>query len=317
MSRIPGQVQPKPGMAARPGTPTLLSTSASSTLNGHDVITTTRCHPKVFLPVTSQPEYKAHTYSTSILLAKSCHDLDLINYWMGGESDNKCISIQSYGSLQHFQPSKAPPLVLADDRVKNCFECPSQVEQSCPYSAKKIYSANNVRWPVAVVCDLEDIAFEKREDVLKNALIRGPYGRCVYKCDNDVVDHQVVNLQYHSGATVAFTMNAFTSDMRRETRICGSKGELRWDGSADNKLVLYNFNGERELIDPGMCAPESVKNKGHGGADFFLVREFILALAEGKHEDLRLGLVSALESHKLVFAAEKSRTNHGFPVKMS
>ena len=81
--------------------------------------------------------------------------------------------------------------------------------------------------------------------------------------------------------------------------------------------ILYNFSdGSREEIDPGQCAPESVQNKGHGGADFFLVRDFVLALAAGKHGELRRGLISALESHNLVFAAEKSRLNGGQVVQL-
>ena len=81
--------------------------------------------------------------------------------------------------------------------------------------------------------------------------------------------------------------------------------------------ILYNFSdGRREEIDPGQCAPESVQNKGHGGADFFLVRDFVLALAAGKHEELKRGLISALESHNLVFEAEKSRLNGGQVIQL-
>ena len=157
--------------------------------------------------------------STFSLLAKSCHDIDLIMFWMG---DRRCTKIQSFGNLKHFQASEAP-----EGAAPNCFACPDKVERSCPYSAKKIYlemprSLDAPTWPTSVVCDIEDHPGGYKV-ALTEALESGPYGRCVYACDNDVVDHQVVNMEFENGATAAFTMNAFTKNGCRETRICGTK----------------------------------------------------------------------------------------------
>ena len=122
--------------------------------------------------------------SSFMLLAKCCHDLDWLRYVMGF----KCLKAHSFGSLFHFNKANQP--AGAADR---CVECPAGVEAFCPYSALKIYLRDrvfkgNTGWPTAVLTtDLTP------EGVLK-ALQEGPYGRCVYACDNDVVDHQTVNL---------------------------------------------------------------------------------------------------------------------------
>ena len=246
--------------------------------------------------------WRRQDQSTFSLLAKSCHDLDLITYWMGSQ---KCTKIQSFGSLQHFKPSKAPK-----GAGSNCYDCP--VEDSCPYSAVKIYSYDSVsgkkpRWPLSVVCDIEDEPAKYR-NALEEALRTGPYGRCAYSCDNDVVDHQVVQMEFASGATAAFTMNAFTSDMRRETRICGSKGELRWDGSMSESLGLnLNLFGQGSQIIKADPLPQAAAAFGHGGADFFLVKELVDAVVHKRKDKMKEEMESALRSHKLVFAAEKSR----------
>jgi len=131
--------------------------------------------------------------STFSLLAKSCHDIDLLQYWMG---DKKCIQVQSFGGLHHFRPEKAPA-----NSGMTCFECPKQIESACPYSALKIYGVDcdppitRPRWPASVVCDIEDDP-RGYNAVLKDALKDGPYGKCVYKSDNDVSDHQVVNMVF-------------------------------------------------------------------------------------------------------------------------
>ena len=129
------------------------------------------------------------------LLAKCCHDLDLIQYWM---QPRQCTDISSFGKLMHFTSDNKPK--GASDR---CLTCP--VEETCPYSAKKIYGEKpNRGWPVSVVVpDIED--HETWDDIkvkLTHALETGPYGKCVYgDCNNDVVDQQVVSLNFDDGKT--------------------------------------------------------------------------------------------------------------------
>ncbi len=247
--------------------------------------------------------------STFSLLAKSCHDIDLIMFWMG---DRKCNKIQSFGNLKHFKESQAPQ--QAGDF---CLQCPDKIQQACPYSAKKIYleswpqdSYANPHWPMTAVCDIEDYPQLDYKEALTQSLTNGPYGRCIYKCDNDVVDHQVVNMEFESGATASFTMNAFTKDMRRETRICGTKAELRWDGSKENPIEVFDFASRTKTeIRPDAVVSKNSKLCGHGGADFFMIESFIKAISLNDSSIVLTGIKDSLRSHKLVFAAERSRLN--------
>lgn len=134
--------------------------------------------------------------------------------------------------------------------------------------------------------------------------------RCVYDCDNDVCDHQMVNMEFESGATASVTMNAFTRRNRRETRICGTHGEISWNGMSDRGIFVYDFatKKEREVF-PDLINPPA-RTCGHGGADFFLVNAFVKAVASNDHSKIVTGVKDALRSHKLVFAAERSRLNN-------
>ncbi|XP_071479853.1 2,7-anhydro-N-acetylneuraminate hydratase-like [Diadema antillarum] len=150
--------------------------------------------------------------STFSLLAKCCHDVDLIHWWMG---ENKCQQVSSFGSLQHFRRENKP--AGAGSRCTDC-----SIETSCPYSAKKLYLGNvlmgNVGWPVSIITDVPT------PESVKEALETGPYGRCVYESDNDVCDNQVVNMFFEGGRTASLTMVAFTEKIcERQVRIFGTK----------------------------------------------------------------------------------------------
>ncbi len=136
--------------------------------------------------------------SSFMLLAKSCHDIDWICYIMGTEP--KLVS--SFGSLLHLRKENKPK-----DASDRCMTCPSHIESNCAYSAKKIYldliKQGHTDWPVKVV--VSDGSIPDIENVTA-ALENGPYGRCAYECDNDVVDNQVVNIQFENGATASFSM---------------------------------------------------------------------------------------------------------------
>eukprot|EP00095_Tigriopus_kingsejongensis_P004155 snap_masked-scaffold1541_size36691-processed-gene-0.1 protein:Tk04155 transcript:snap_masked-scaffold1541_size36691-processed-gene-0.1-mRNA-1 annotation:"predicted protein" len=235
--------------------------------------------------------WRQEASSTFSLLAKCCHDIDLIMYWMG---DRKCRQIQSFGGLYHFKESQKPT-----GAAKRCFDC--GVEKDCPYSAQKVYMKSKVdrpEWPMSVVCDIEDHP-GGYQAALREALEDGPYGRCVYDCDNDVADHQMVNMEFESGATATMTMNAFTRNMSRETRICGTKGELRWGGSPQGPIHVYDFatQSEKEVL-PDLLAPPC-RTSGHGGADFFLVNAILKAVASEDPTLISSGILDSLRSHKL------------------
>ena len=231
--------------------------------------------------------------SSSMLLAKSCHDLD----WLLGIAGRPCERISSFGSLSYFNRAHQPP--GAADR---CLECPGQIEQSCPYSAKRIYfgavELGITDWPLSVITN------DPSMDGVMAALSDGPYGRCVYACDNDVVDHQVVSMEFEGGLTASFTMTAFSTMRGRNTRIFGSHGEITTDSQV---ITIDDFRtGERRIVDTAVGADDGAAG-GHGGGDGALVTAFTAALRAGDPSLVPTTAEESLRSHLMVFAAERAR----------
>jgi predicted dehydrogenase len=229
--------------------------------------------------------------STFLLLSKSCHDLDWLSHVIG----RPAARVSSFGSLTHFRPSSAP--AGATDR---CVTCP--VEPDCAYSAPRIYRAGLAestpqRYFTGIVAPTMTPAD------LDTALRDGPYGRCVYACDNDVVDHQVVNVEYEGGATASFTLSAFTPMESRHTALFGTQGEIRGNG---RRLHVYDFHTQQtESIDttPTATSPSDT----HDGGDEGLITAFVNALAQGDPTLILSGATESLASHRIVFAAEQAR----------
>ena len=234
--------------------------------------------------------------SSFMLLAKCCHDVDWLRYVM----NRPCRQVQSFGTLKHFRPECAPKGAAA-----RCLDCPAEIEKNCPYSAIKIYLRDRLDkghsgWPVNVLA--HDVTRETILDALRN----GPYGRCVYACDNDVVDNQVVNMIFDNGSTISMTMTAFNAHSGRLTRIFGTRGSIDTDS---NTMTLFDF-----LTDKKTVIDTAVKNdggilSGHGGGDGGLMDAFISAVAEQDPSKILSGTDETLESHLMVFAAEESRKN--------
>lgn len=226
--------------------------------------------------------------SSPMLLAKSCHDLDWLRHIVGHPFQR----VSSFGNLRHFRPENAP--AGATDR---CVTCPA--EPDCAYSAKKIYSRGLAErnFTVRHVLDVLD------QPHLDKALADGPYGKCVYHTDNDVVDHQVVNMEFANGVTAAFTATAFTPHEKRKTRIFGSEGMIEGDGDL---LHVYNFNTEQTTT-TRIESPGSRAGSGHGGGDGALMQAFTKAVAAGDGASVLSGPEESLETHLAVFASERAR----------
>ncbi len=232
--------------------------------------------------------------STFMLMAKSCHDLDWIRHIM----DRPCEAVSSFGGLQHFTRANQP--AGAADR---CLECPSRIEETCPYSAQKIYlnrlATGQTGWP------LDILALHPTEDSIREALRTGPYGRCVYACDNNVVDHQVVNLQFAGGPTASFTMTAFTAAAPRKTNIFGTHGHIYGDGQ---NLTVHDFASDSiSTIDTEANVRSPSALTGHGGGDFGLMDSFLTAIKSHDSSHILSGPAATLESHRITFAAETAR----------
>lgn len=233
------------------------------------------------------------------ILTKCCHDLDWLRYIV----DRPALSVSSQGGLHHFTAANRP--AGAADR---CLDC--GVEPDCPYSAPRLYmgflgDAERERWPLSVVTT------DLTAPGILQALRDGPYGRCVYACDNDVVDHQVVTIEFEGGVTASLTMSAFTPADRRRTRIMGTRGFLDGDG---RRLTVTDFvTGEAESFEiPGTGLDAG---GGHDGGDFGVMSAFLDAVSSGDRSFVRTGPRESLESHLMAFAAERSRLT-GLPVKV-
>jgi len=231
--------------------------------------------------------------STFMLMAKSCHDLDWIRYIMGVP----CRAVSSFGGLKHFRKDEKPKAAGAALR---CLDC--AYESQCPYSAKRFYFDRLHRgehgWPLNVVAPVVTAAN------LEDGLRHGPYGRCVYECDNDVVDHQVVNLLFEGNRTASFTMTAFTATGHRQTRIFGTRGMLEGDGVQIRQTDF--LTNQVTTIDTNTNSDGS-QLSGHGGGDQGLMDNFVSAVAEEDPTQILTGPDETLESHQIVFAAEQAR----------
>eukprot|EP01104_Vermistella_antarctica_P006396 TRINITY_DN17098_c0_g1_i1.p1 TRINITY_DN17098_c0_g1~~TRINITY_DN17098_c0_g1_i1.p1 ORF type:complete len:446 (+),score=81.19 TRINITY_DN17098_c0_g1_i1:42-1340(+) len=248
--------------------------------------------------------WRREDQSSSCLMAKSCHDIDWLR-WIVGASYEK---ISSFGSLSHFRPENKP-----EGGGSRCLEC--KVEATCPYSAKRIYldsyDKGNTAFPVANIVDYDFAAptatMVGGTKAVTDALTNGPYGRCVYECDNDVVDNQVVNIAFQGGVTASFSMVAFTEEVcQRQTRIHGTRGQLVGDGKTIRHFDFTTTISE-DITPPQQ--PSSSRMSGHGGADFYLMRSFVESVQCGDASKITSGVDEALESHLMVFAAERARKN--------
>ena len=231
--------------------------------------------------------------SGPMLLTKSCHDIDWLMHVVG----EPVARISSFGGLAHFTPEHRP--AGAADR---CLDC--SVEPGCPYSAKRLYlgclgDPRSERWP------LGPVTHDATEAGVLTALREGPYGRCVYDCDNDVVDHQIVNLEFASGVTAGFTMTAFAAtDGHRHTLLFGTHGSLEGNGVS---LRFVDFrDGHEEVIDTSTGSGGTAAG-GHGGGDYGLIDAFLRAVAADDPTLIGTTAEDSLASHLVVWAAERAR----------
>jgi predicted dehydrogenase len=232
--------------------------------------------------------------TTPIILAKSCHDLDILRWMIGKESK----SIMAMGGLKWFRKENAPE--GSTDRCMN--GC--AVEATCPYSAMKIYYRER-GW--LYVFDLPEEK-EKQGDAILEYLKTTNYGRCVYRMENDQPDHYITSIQFDDQVTANFSMEAFTSYSGRRTRIMGSMGDMVGDMT---ELVVTDFRTNKSVtLVPNAEDVENYKNSGHGGGDWFLMRDFVMAVANNDPKLLTSTIDQSIESHLMGFAAEESRKNN-------
>ncbi|MFT3682596.1 MAG: Gfo/Idh/MocA family oxidoreductase [Ferruginibacter sp.] len=223
--------------------------------------------------------------TTPIILAKSCHDLDILR-WMVGKP---CTHIQAFGDLKWFKEKNAP----AGSTARCTDGC--AVESTCPYSALEIYYRKRQR---NYVFDLPEDS-SKQADYVLQQLKTTNYGRCVYRIDNDQPDHYTTNILFDSGLTASFSMEAFTSYEGRRTRVMGSLGDVVGDM---NSFVMTDFL-------TGQKTEWTQSTDGHGGGDWRLVANWIQAISKKDASLLTSTIDQSIESHVMGFMAEESRAN--------
>ena len=248
-----------------------------------------------------EPYHQAHSFvrghwsvtekSAPMILAKSCHDMDLLVWFAGG----KGVKVASSGGISHFRKESAPA-----GAPKRCHEgCP--VAATCLYNANR-YLGDKKGWLGMVHPSgaIPDVALPETREWLENS----PWGRCVYHCDNTAVDHQSVSIGFDNGVTATFSMTAF--DFGRNLEIYGTKGLLR-AGEIMKRLTSHDI-----IIEPhgGEMIRESISTDnagydGHAGGDGALIADLYAQLiGDG---DGATSLAASVESHRLAFAAEASR----------
>jgi hypothetical protein len=233
--------------------------------------------------------------TTPIILAKSCHDLDIIKWVI----DKPGKQIVAMGDLKWFRKENAPP-----GSTPRCTDgC--KVERECPYSAIKQYYEK--RGSRNAVFDLPEDK-SKHSEIIMEKLRTTNYGRCVYRMDNDQPDHYITSIRFADNVTANFSMEAFTSYAGRRTRIMGAMGDMVGDMT---ELVLTDFRtGKETKLVPKAEDVEGYKNSGHGGGDWLLARDFAQAVAHQDAKMLTSTIDESIESHIMGFMAEESRKNN-------
>ena len=226
--------------------------------------------------------------TTPIIVAKSCHDLDILRWLIG----KPCETIAAEGSLHLFRPENAPK-----GAPERCTDgCPHEAE--CPYSAIDIYVRRKRH--------LNAFDLPRRDpELIREKLKTTNYGRCVFRCENDQCDHYVAIMKFEGGITASFTMDAFTPWGGRRTRIMGTKGFIEGDMKT---FKFYDFRSRHTSVwDQKVSEIAEYKDSGHGGGDHLLVRDFLRAVAAQDEKLLSSTIDVSIESHVMGFMAEKSR----------
>lgn len=231
--------------------------------------------------------------SSVMLLQKSCHDMDLLAWLIG----KKCKKVQSFGFLSYFKKENAP-----EGSPEYCYEgCP--VGETCPYNAVKIYVDPATGWYKSHCTADSEPTLENRQKAIETT----QFGKCAFKCDNDVVDHQTVNLLFEDDITVTFTMNAFNKG-GRFIHIMGTKGELRAALEGDTPITIYDFSTE-ETTEIASSGTDGIGG-GHGGGDAGIIvtlYDYLNGTYNGKSVP---DIEESYRNHLIVFAAEKSRAEN-------
>ena len=247
------------------------------------------------------------TCHSSMLMAKSCHDLDLITWF---KSDIAPCWVSSFGDIMYFRPEKAPK----GAGTRCLVDCP--IESECPYSARKHYIDHPTRWGFYVWQCLEHIpepTIEQKIEALKEPY--NPYGRCVWRCDNNVVDHQSVLIEFEDGCTATHNMIGGVSKPMRSIHLIGTTGEIQGIFE-ENRFVIRHIDPRpgheysEEVVTVNVRGDMHGAFGGHGGGDLRLVGDFVKVL-QGRSPSISCtSIEDSIYGHMIGFCADRSREEH-------
>ena len=233
--------------------------------------------------------------TTPMIVAKCSHDTDIINYLLGGK---KCKRISSFGSLSYFKPENAP-----EGAAERCEDCPHN--KTCFYSAYRYLEDRSMHQNLKKIIMRTD-----DNDKFLKYMLKTPYGRCVYHCDNNVADHQVINMEYEGGITASWQASAFTMEIIRQTKIMGTKGEI--EGCIEeNEFEVRDF-ATGNITKVHVHTPKTL----HSGGDECIMETFTKALRNPEKRDPMYDAGLSLQGHVMAFAAEESRVNGGRVIEL-
>ena len=232
--------------------------------------------------------WRNNQLSSPIIMQKSCHDLDIL-LWLTG---SHCTRVASFGSLSYFKESNAPA-----GSADRCCDC--SVADTCRFNAYKVYGPILGQWPADVVC------LDQTLEALDRALKTGPYGRCVYRCDNNVCDHMSTIMEFENRVTATFSLTAQTNNIHRNIHIMCEDGEILAD-DADRQIVVKRFvSNQAETFDTRTINVRT-NASGHGGGDAGIMEDFTASLSENR-TDSRSCISRSVESHLMACAIEQAR----------
>ncbi len=245
--------------------------------------------------------------TSPMILQKCCHDMDIL-LWLVG---SPCRKVSSFGRLTYFKEENVPGREKKGEAAPEYCMDGCSYREECPFYAPRFYLEHPKAFGDGLVKAVTPSL--EREDILK-ALEKGPYGRCVFRCDNNVVDHQIVNLEFENQVTASLTMSAFTNECRRSICLMGTEGEIRGDMEA-GVIELFEFvSGNREKI------TLNTPTTGHSGSDEKIMKAFVELIASEKRqeatgaekgargESISSASVS-VDSHLMALAAEEARVS--------
>jgi predicted dehydrogenase len=235
-----------------------------------------------------------------MLMAKCCHDLDFITWMKSGIAP---VRVSSFGCNMQFRPEKAP-----EGAGTRCLvDCP--IEESCLYSARKHYIDHPQRWSFYVWAGLEQMENPTIEDKIHSLKTDNPYGRCVWKCDNDVVDHQSVMIEFEDGSTATHNMVGGASKPMRSIHLVGTIGELQ-GVLHDSRFVLRHIDPRpgheysEEVIDVDVKGDMDGAFGGHAGGDGRLAADFIRFIRGEEPSISCTSIEDSIRGHLIGFRAD-------------